>query len=432
MPNEYSSLWRNFMDDVGRPGILWQVGVLLLCLAIAKLAERRVAAHDVRDSKAWQIGHAGLIRVVFPMVALMFVVLSWLVLRHFLSANLLALTVPLLASLVIIRAVFYVLRYSFAGSSWVATFERVFALLVFIVVAMHITGLLPELIDALESVTFRIGKDKLSLWRVLRGATMLLTTVLLALWLANALERQLSRADGVDEHMRAVLGRLFKTFFVLAAILIGLPLLGIDITTLSVFGGALGVGIGFGLQKTVANYFSGFVLLLDRSIRIGNLITVGTDRGVVTQITTRYTVVKSLIGVEALVPNELMIASVVRNESFSDKVVRLAMQVQVGYDSNLDRACAIMRAAAEGQPRVLKSPPPDVWLKEFGDDGIKIELGIWINDPQEGTGSLRSDIFFAIWHEFKQAGITIPYPQRDVHLVANPQSSIGLHGVNNG
>jgi small-conductance mechanosensitive channel len=241
--------------------------------------------------------------------------------------------------------------------------------------------------------------------------------VLVALWLSSAIESRLYAAAKLDNNLRAVLVRLSRALLIALAVLIGLPMVGIDLTTLSVFGGALGVGLGFGLQKIASNYVSGFILLLDNSIRIGNIITVGADRGEVTRITTRYTVLKNLSGVEALVPNELLVGSVVQNESYSDPKVRVALPVQVSYDSDLERAMAIMAAAAKAQARVLAEPPPAVLLKDFADSGINLELGFWVADPELGVGVLRSDINLAIWGEFKQAGISIPFPQREVRIL---------------
>ena len=313
--------------------------------------------------------------------------------------------------------VFYVLRVSFLGATWLGQFERVFALLVWGLVALHITGLLPDVIAVLESVAFTAGKQKLTLWHVLQGIVAVLATVLLALWLSSAIEARLNAAAGLDNNLRAVLARLSKALLILLAVLIGLPMVGIDLTTLSVFGGALGVGLGFGLQKIASNYVSGFIILLDNSIRIGNIITVGNDRGEVTRITTRYTVLKNLNGVEALVPNELLVGSVVQNESYSDPRVSVALPVQVSYDSDLERAMAIMVGAAKRQERVLAEPAPAVLLKNFADSGINLELGFWVADPEKGVGSLRSDINLAIWRDFKQAGIEIPYPQREVRIL---------------
>ena len=162
---------------------------------------------------------------------------------------------------------------------------------------------------------------------------------------------------------------------------------------------------------------SGFIILLDNSIRIGNVISVGNDRGEVTRITTRYTVLRNNAGVEALVPNEQLVGSVVQNESYSDPRVRIAQAVQVGYDSDLERAMAIMAGAASAQPRVLADPAPAVLLREFSDSGIYLELGFWVADPEQGVGVLRSDINLAIWREFRQAGVSIPFPQREVRIL---------------
>ena len=316
-----------------------------------------------------------------------------------------------------IRVVFYVLRHSFGNSGWLVPFERIFAMLVWSVVALHILGLLPGLIDLLEGIGFTVGKQKLNVWLLLQAALMVLATLLLALWLSGVVEARLLTAAGLDGNLRVVFARLSRALLMLLAVLIGLPLVGIDLTTLSVFGGALGVGIGFGLQKIASNYVSGFIILLDRSIRIGNLITVGQDRGLVTKITTRYTVIRNLSGVEAIIPNEMLVSSVVQNESYTDTNVRLSLPFQIAYASDLDRAMRVMVDAAKMQPRVLADPPPNAFLIAFADSGINLELGFWIADPQEGALQLRSDLNLAIWHGFQQAGIVIPYPQREVRMV---------------
>ena len=188
-------------------------------------------------------------------------------------------------------------------------------------------------------------------------------------------------------------------------------------TTLSVFGGAIGVGLGFGLQKIASNYVCGFIILLDRSIRIGNMIGVGSDRGQVTKITTRYTVLRGLTGVESLVPNELLVGSVVLNESCTDPKVRVPMQIQVSYGSDVERAMRILVEAAKRHPRVLADPPPKAFLSAFADSGVDLEMGFWIADPQEGTLGIRSDINLEVWRGFKTAGIDIPFPQREVRIL---------------
>ncbi len=420
IPSLLGDLWRYLQQ----PDVLWQTGALLLCLMVAFFADRMVRGRmghggaAIAES-AWRFGQGGLKRITFPLVALLLVLLARALLRQWIHVNLLSLAVPLLSSLAMIRAVFYVLRHSFGNSGWLVPFERIFAMLVWSVVALHILGLLPGLIDLLEGIGFTVGKQKLNVWLLLQAALMVLATLLLALWLSGVVEARLLSATGLDGNLRVVFARLSRVILILLAVLIGLPLVGIDLTTLSVFGGALGVGIGFGLQKIASNYVSGFIILLDRSIRIGNLITVGPDRGLVTKITTRYTVIRSLSGIEAIIPNEMLVSSVVQNESYTDTNVRLSLPIQVAYGSDLDRAMQILVDAAKSRQRVLADPPPTAFVTAFADSGINLELGFWIADPQEGTLQLRSDINLAIWHGFQQAGIAIPYPQREVRMVVD-------------
>ena len=412
-----TSVWQAVVSDISEPGAMWQFGVLALAMLAAWAVERYSNTNKLPAGRGWELGGGGVRRVVFPLVSALVVLAAIPLLRALIPVNFLVLSVPLFLSLVGIRTVFYVLRYSLPSAAWLGSFERVFATLVWVVVALHIAGVLPDVIAALESVNFHVGKQSLTLWQVLQGIATVLVTVLIALWLGGIADARLNAADGLDRSLREVFSRLAKALLVLVAILISLPMVGIDLTTLSVFGGALGVGLGFGLQKIASNYVSGFILLLERSIKIGNMIAVGNDRGEVTRMTTRFTVLKNFSGVEALVPNELLISSIVLNETYTDQRVRRMVNVQVSYDSDIDRAMAIMIAAAQTQPRVLKDPPVTAQLVEFADSGIKLEAGFWISDPEEGTGEIRSNIHLAIWREFKVAGIHIPFPQREVRIL---------------
>jgi small-conductance mechanosensitive channel len=220
--------------------------------------------------------------------------------------------------------------------------------------------------------------------------------------------------------LRMALSKAARTVLLILAVLVALPAVGIDLTVLSVFGGALGVGIGFGLQKVASNYISGFIILLDRSVRIGDLVTVDNKYGEVSQINTRYTLLRSMDGTESIVPNEMLISQTVVNHSLSKPSVRVALPVQVSYDTDLEQAEALLLEAAHDQKRVIFDDPenlPRVYLKEFADNGVLLELAVWIRDPTEGQNNLRSDINWAIWRRFKAAGIEIPFPQRVVHMV---------------
>jgi small-conductance mechanosensitive channel len=227
-------------------------------------------------------------------------------------------------------------------------------------------------------------------------------------------------AESLNVNLRVMLAKLGQALLILAAVMVVLPAVGIDLTLLSVFGGMLGVGVGFGLQKIASNYISGFIILMDRSVNIGDLVTIDQHTGQLTKMTARYVVVRSLTGQEALIPNEAIIASTVINHSYSDPRVRLALPIQISYQSDLDTAMRIMEDAALHQARVLKDPRPGALILQFADSGIDLELGVWIEDPQEGTLGLRSEIYLEIWREFKKQHIEIPYPQREVRILGTP------------
>jgi small-conductance mechanosensitive channel len=418
MGSGFGGLLIELWSDLQQPDVLWQIGVLALCLLCGWGMARRVRGGiGERREGLKGLGQRGLKRVVFPVTTLVLVWLARGILAQWHHVNLLSLAIPLLGSLAVIRLVFVALRHSFSDATWLAGFERGFAFLAWGVVALHITGLLPELIALLEGIGINVGKQRLSLWTLLQGMGAVLTTLLIALWAGGLIEARLAAAPGLDSNLRVVLTRLSRALLIVLAVLIGLPLVGIDLTMLSVFGGALGVGLGFGLQKIAANYVSGFIILLDRSIRIGDSIGVGPDRGEVTRITTRYTVLRGTNGIEAIVPNETLVSSVVQNESYTDPKVRIALPVQIAYGADLERAMDILIATAQTQPRVLADPPPKAFVVAFADSGINLELGFWIADPQAGTLNVRSDINLDIWREFKAAGIEIPFPQREVRII---------------
>lgn len=419
-------LWR----DAQRPEFLWQVLALAASLALAWWLARLLRARaELRSGPEHgglrNFGASGLKRIRFPLIALLLVVVCRLVLQPFISVSLLDLAGPLLLSLALVRATIFVLRRAFAPSGWLAVSERFIAFTIWLCLALYVTNLDAPLIDLLEQVSFRVGKQKLDLWMLLHGVVTVGATVLVALWLAGLVEHRLTQAAQMDSNMRVVVARIAKAVFSLLAVLFSLSLVGIDITALSVFGGALGVGLGFGLQKIASNYVSGFIILLDRSIQLGNVVTIDpTTTGVVTQITTRYTVVRLLSGVEVIVPNEYLVANIVQNQSHSDTKVRLAVSVQVAYRSDLPAVIALLEQIAASHERVLADPPPRALVTAFADSGINLELGFWINDPEEGTGGVRSDISVAIWKAFREQGIEIPFPQREVRvLTANAVSA---------
>ncbi len=431
--NQIAHLLIELWDDIQKPAIFWQVGVLVVCLLMAGLIARQVKAvlHRRQSGDLGYVrgaGEEGLRRVVFPLSALLLVALARVTLERWHHVNLLKLAVPLLMAMAVIRLTVHALKRAFPRAGWLASFERFFAFGAWVVVALHIIGVLPAVIDGLEQISFPVGKVSVNLWMLLQGLMTVMLTVLIALWLAGVVEARLMHTEGLDANLKLVFARLSKALLIILAVSIGLPLVGIDLTALSVFGGALGVGLGLGMQKIAANYVSGFILLLDRSIRMGNLISVGNERGVVSQITTRYTVLKGMSGIESIVPNETLVGAVVQNETFTDPKVRIALPVQVSYATDLEKAMAILVEAARNQPRVMTDPAPGAFVEAFADSGINLQLGFWISDPTEGTLGIRSAINLEVWRRFKEEGIEIPFPQREVRVL-NPAPSAPIEAL---
>lgn len=421
------ALFGNVMTALGEHGVAAELAIITVCLALALLIgryvrSRRLAAAEAAGRVA-ELGRGSVRRLTFPLSGILLLLIGRGIAQLTeVPTRLFAVAIALLAAMALIRMAVFGLRTVFAPSGWLASFERGFAATVWALFALHVLGILPDLIEWMESIEFAVGKQKLSVWLVLQGTVTVLITVLAALWASGLLEARLMAATGLDVSLKAVFSRLAKAILLLLAVLIALPMVGIDLTTLSVFGGALGVGLGFGMQKIASNYVSGFIILLDRSIQIGNLISVERFRGEVLQIKTRYTVLRGMTGVESIVPNEMLISSVVENETFSNTRIRVAVPIQVGYDCDLELAMRILTDAARAHPRVLADPEPQAFVSGFADSGINLELGLWIADPQEGTLGVRSAINLQVWREFKRRGIAIPYPQREVRVVSTPPS----------
>jgi small-conductance mechanosensitive channel len=277
----------------------------------------------------------------------------------------------------------------------------------------------------LESITLAFGKTRVSLRTLIEGALSSGVVLVLALWISATLERRILREAVGDLSMRKVAANTIRAVLLLLGLLFALSAVGVDLTALSVLGGALGVGIGFGLQKLAANYVSGFVILIERSLRIGDMVRVDGFEGMVTDIKTRYTLIRALNGRESIVPNEFIITQRVENLSLADPKVALSLTVSVGYDSDVDQVQAILCAAAASCERVLTDPAPAALLTNFGADGLEFTLSVWIVDPDKGQQGLRSEINLNILRDLRAAGIEIPYPQRVVELRQGPEPPRG-------
>jgi small-conductance mechanosensitive channel len=403
--------------ELGTVSGWYAAGVVALCLGVSFVVAGRIErALAARGRGVLALAWAR--RVAWPVLALLLMLVARAALARVLPVGLLSVGITLMASLAVIRTFVLLLRQAFRQARWVGTFERTIATVIWLLVALEVLDLLPVVEQTLESISIPLGAARLTMLQAITGVFTVGIASVIALWISNAIDARLASHDTVDVGARVVIGRIAKPVLVLVALLIALPMVGIDLTMLSVFGGALGVGLGLGMQRIAANYVSGFIILLDRSIEPGRMIRVDRWRGVVGDIRTRYTVLRGLDGVESIVPNELLVSSVVESETFSNSTSRAAVRVGVAYASDVERAMALMVEIAAAQPRVLKDPGPMAFLVEFADSSVTLELGFWIDDPKNGTLALRSDINLAILRGFRDAGIEIPFPQRELRMKA--------------
>ena len=403
--------------DLNNPLVLTEIAAIAIALGLSALLARWLLPRIDASPTSWRMGRGGLSRIAFPVVALLALLAARALFFKAKATHLLDVAVPLLGSLALIRLAIYILRHVFPPNPLIKASEKIIGWSIWSLLALHIVGALPYLTTFLDSVAFTVGKQHISLWLIIQALATVIVTVVIAMWIARMTENRLMQAPNLDTSLRAVVIKLVRAVLLALAVLISLPAVGIDITVLSVFGGALGVGIGFGLQKIASNYVSGFIILLDRSIRLGDLVTVDNRHGVVSQLNTRYTVVRSLDGTEAIIPNEALITSTVVNHSLSDKRVLLKLPIQIGYQSSLETTLDTLGRIGREHPRVLTEPAPGAFIKGFGDSGIDIELCVWIADPESGQMPLKSELYLRIWQAFKAEGIEIPYPQREIRLI---------------
>lgn len=413
-------MWMELAGDLATAVVYRQAAVIVFGLIVAWLLNGSIHARIMQrtsDNANWKVGVGGLRRILFPLIALSLIYLGKLILSQWQHTSLLTLAVTLLMAMALIRLVVYALRYIFLPSAWLKAAENSIVGFIWLLVALHLVGFLPEVQQALEDVGFDLGKHRISLLLILQVLVTVAVTLVAALSLSRFIEIKLMQAEQINMNLRVVMTKLVRILLTLVGVLTALSAVGFDITLLSVFGGALGVGLGFGLQKIASNYVSGFIILLDESVHLEDVITISGHYGVVKQIRSRYLVLHKLDGTEVVIPNETLISEAVINHSLSDRKARLSLPVQISYESGLDRAMELMQSAASAHPRVLQDPAPEVQVTGFGENGIDLELVLWIPDPEEGSGSLKSALYLGIWRAFQQHEISVPYPQRDIRII---------------
>ena len=413
-----SNLLNDLLTDIRDPHLLWQAVAIVACVGagwfLARLIRSNVAKNsiDVGRSGVVRAGVASFGHVLAPLLVTALIFVATLALKPFLhNVHLLRVALPVFGSLAVIRLAFYLLRRVFARhgqiGATILTFEKIFALLVWLAVALYLTGLWPDVFAFLDDTILPLGRNKVSLATILQAAVSVIIFLMLALWAGTALEERLMRVEGLHTSLRVVMARMSRAVLILVAVLVSLSMVGIDLTVLSVFGGALGVGLGLGLQKIASNYVSGFIILLERSLAIGDTITVDKYTGKVARINTRYTVLRSLDGTDSMVPNEMLVSGAVVNSSLADKKTRVVTLMTVGFDARLDDLLPKLEAACASLPRVMNEPAPAAMLNRFAPNGLELEVGMWIANP-DLRGSVLSEANMKIWSLLQAEGISFP------------------------
>jgi small-conductance mechanosensitive channel len=419
------------IDDIGlwlagftQPTVLIELAALLVCVVLAwglSWALRRgLRMQD--DKSSVLFGRRLIDGVMFPLVLLLLGYVARALVTTVMPLAAFRVAIPVLVSLVVIRVGVKVLQAAFTTAPWVRALERTISWVAWLAMVLWVSGLLPVVLAEMEDITWKIGSSTLSLRTLIEGVITAGAVMILSLWVSAAIEtRLLRKATGGDLSMRKAVSNATRALLLFVGLMIALSAVGIDLTALSVFSGAIGVGIGFGLQKLASNYVSGFVILAERRLRIGDNVKVDSFEGRILDINTRYSVIRSPAGRESIVPNELMVINRVENLSSALTRVWQTSVVTVGYDSDVELVGRLLLQAVSEQDAALKDPAPQASLSAFGTSGLEFTVGYWINSG-DGAEQLRllSSINLGILRLLREHGIEMPYPQSVVHVQPLP------------
>jgi small-conductance mechanosensitive channel len=427
--NEILQRIEAFFEILSTRNVLIEIGVVALCLGFGWLAGLLLRSHFRQNlikaptALTWAYFSTKGSLVAAPVImafSLVILARSALLAAHF-EVNLLDAASHLIGAYVVVRLVVLLSTASLGNKSWMQLWETRVTLFIWLAIAAEYLGWLDPIINTLDSIGMASGKSRITLWSVLKLLFTLTLFVLVAAWISRWVERRLKRLSTLAPSTRIGISKFANAFLIGLSILMGLNAAGVDLTALTVLTGAIGLGLGFGLQSIAANFVSGFVLLMDRSIKPGDVISLSGQSGTSTEnfgwvqeLRGRYVVVRDRDGVEMLVPNQQLISNAVINWSYTDPRIRLKLPIRVSYRDDPELALSILLSACEGQARVLREPAPVSRLMHFSDSGIELELRFWISDPQEGVNNVRSEVNRAIWRLFKEHGITIPVAQREI------------------
>jgi small-conductance mechanosensitive channel len=401
-----------WLSNITQPTALAELGVLLACAALAWVTVWGVRrASGLRDERSIWFGRQIIDGVMFPLLLLSLAYLSFMLTARWMPVAVFKIAIPVLVALAVIRLGVKVLQVVFVNAPLVRMLERSISWVAWVAMVLWVSGLLPLVLEELDDIRWKVGDATLSVRTLIEGGVTACIVLIITLWISSAIEmRLLKSATGSQLSLRKALSNATRALLMFVGLLVALSAVGIDLTALSVLGGAIGVGVGFGLQKLASNYVSGFVILAERQLRIGDTIKVDNYEGRISDINARYSVIRALNGRESIVPNEMLVINRVENISRADPRAAQTIVLSVDYGSDVDRVMGLLVEAANTQGRVLKDPAAFAALSAFGAEGLEFTLTYWITNPETGALALRSVINLAILRTLGQAGIAIRAP----------------------
>ena len=420
--NKFEILKNNFnLEFLLSFSTLMELGIIITSGIIVYFLYQWSISSIANSSKGnWKFAGDAFSKIINPIIFSIIILISSYILNVYQDTNLLDIAQILAMALILIRLVVYLVRYILQPNPLLNAYENILSFILWIFVALYLFGILKPILNTLESITFSFGEKDFSILLVIQLLIGIFVSIIVAMTLGRFIENRLMKINQLSLNGRVMINKVLRIALYVIAVVIALDTIGLDLTFLSVFGGAFGVGLAFGMQKIASNYISGFTILLDKSVQIGDILTIGEHYGIVNSIQSRYTVLRKLDGVEVIIPNETLIAENIVNHTSSDRKVRVAIDIQIGYNSSVDEATKIMLSCCNAQERVIKeNPEPTVYLMNFGESGIDLKLVFFILDAEEGTYRLRSDINKEIWKQFNEKNIEIPFPQRVIHINKN-------------
>jgi small-conductance mechanosensitive channel len=429
---------REFLASISSGETLLQVAAISVALLAALLSAHRLRLWWPRQRAGLALrgARARTLEIVMIEAPLLLALLLLLLLRTSVAAvgsatTLLNISMELAATLILVRLGVYLLRLGLGPDSWLRKWESRLTLLIWLGISFQLVGWFGALQNTLNDINLLPGRGEFTLWALLKGLVIISAFVLVTSVLARAFERRIMTVESIALSTRIGITKFTYFFLIGLGILLGINAAGVDLTALTVLTGAVGLGLGFGLQSISSNFVSGFVLLMDKSIKPGDVISFtgmpGTSTesfGWVQALRGRYVVVRDRDGVETLVPNQSLITNPVINWSYSDRKVRLKLPVRISYRDDPERALEVLMSAVQGHPRILREPAPVSRLMQFSDHGMDLELRFWIADPEAGVNNVRSDVNRMIWRLFRDAHITIPVAQREVQLIRHDDTPL--------